>query len=329
MGLEAFSYITSLNSSNPVGASDPKSEGDDHLRGIKSVLLASFPSISGAVTLSHTQINDAALKSAANTLTGNLTLDDVSLILEGGLNNVTLSHDGTDLNIAGTGTTDINLTGITALQAGTVDADFDAITATSYGGIAEANLLDKSAAETVSGAWAFGSTVDITGALTAASFGGITSANLLDKSATETVSGAWTFSSTLNGKDPDQFAEEDTALTATNSTASQPGFKGCPVRSVSSSDGIELADCGKIVRLTGGSGQTLTIPANSSIALPVGTIIAVVNDSGNDWSIAITTDTLEEYVTGNTGTRTLADNGKAVLEKVTSTLWKVSGLGVS
>ncbi|OQX91161.1 MAG: hypothetical protein B6D58_08785 [candidate division Zixibacteria bacterium 4484_95] len=35
--------------------------------------------------------------------------------------------------------------------------------------------------------------LDVSGALTAASFGGITSANLVDKSAAETVSGAWTF----------------------------------------------------------------------------------------------------------------------------------------
>jgi hypothetical protein len=36
---------------------------------------------------------------------------------------------------------------------------------------------------------------DVTGALTATSFGGITSANLVDKSAVETISGAWTFTS--------------------------------------------------------------------------------------------------------------------------------------
>jgi hypothetical protein len=45
--------------------------------------------------------------------------------------NVDFHHDGTDLNIVGTTTTDINITGITAIQAGTVDADFDVITGTS------------------------------------------------------------------------------------------------------------------------------------------------------------------------------------------------------
>jgi hypothetical protein len=64
-----------------------------------------------------------------------------------GVDSAAFSHDGTDFNTTfpdGT-TTDWNISGITAIQAGTVDADFDAITATSYGGITEANLFDKSA----------------------------------------------------------------------------------------------------------------------------------------------------------------------------------------
>jgi hypothetical protein len=60
--------------------------------------------------------------------------------------------DDNDMTIAATGAADINITGVTSLQAGTMDADFDAITGTSYGGILEANLLDKSASENISGA---------------------------------------------------------------------------------------------------------------------------------------------------------------------------------
>lgn len=67
MGLETFGYISDLVATNPVGATDQKAQGDDHIRGIKSTLLASFPNIGGAVTLTHTQINDAARKSAAQT----------------------------------------------------------------------------------------------------------------------------------------------------------------------------------------------------------------------------------------------------------------------
>lgn len=57
MGLETFSYITSLNSSNPVHATDPVSQGDDHLRGVKTTLLNSWPNINAAVNFTPTEGN--------------------------------------------------------------------------------------------------------------------------------------------------------------------------------------------------------------------------------------------------------------------------------
>jgi len=56
MGLETGTYISDLNSSNPV-AGDPVNEGDDHLRLIKTTVKATFPSITGAVTATHTELN--------------------------------------------------------------------------------------------------------------------------------------------------------------------------------------------------------------------------------------------------------------------------------
>lgn len=59
MGLETFvgTYINGLNPDNPVGATDPKSQGDDHIRGVKLVLQNQFPNLSGAVTSSHSELN--------------------------------------------------------------------------------------------------------------------------------------------------------------------------------------------------------------------------------------------------------------------------------
>lgn len=57
MGLESFSYITSLNASNPVHATDQVSVGDDHLRGLKFTLLASFPNVNAAVNPTPTEFN--------------------------------------------------------------------------------------------------------------------------------------------------------------------------------------------------------------------------------------------------------------------------------
>ena len=57
MALETGTYIDSLVATNPT-ATDALAQADDHLRLIKATLKATFPSITGAVTLTHTQIND-------------------------------------------------------------------------------------------------------------------------------------------------------------------------------------------------------------------------------------------------------------------------------
>jgi microcystin-dependent protein len=48
MGLEAATFVADLVTTNPVGATDAKSQGDDHLRLIKSVLQSTFPNFAGA-----------------------------------------------------------------------------------------------------------------------------------------------------------------------------------------------------------------------------------------------------------------------------------------
>ncbi len=56
MSLETGTYISDLVSTNPT-ATDPVSQGDDHLRLIKATLLTTFPNIAGAVTPTHTELN--------------------------------------------------------------------------------------------------------------------------------------------------------------------------------------------------------------------------------------------------------------------------------
>lgn len=75
MALETFNFIDSLNASNPVGATDPKSQGDDHIRGIKSTIKSTWPNVTGAITLTHTQQNNAAIKTEANVFTAQQTVE--------------------------------------------------------------------------------------------------------------------------------------------------------------------------------------------------------------------------------------------------------------
>ena len=60
MALETFgNNIATLIATNPTGA-DAKSTADDHLRGLKTVLLGQFPGLTAPVTATHTQLNFVA-----------------------------------------------------------------------------------------------------------------------------------------------------------------------------------------------------------------------------------------------------------------------------
>lgn len=56
MSLETGTYISDLVATNPT-SSDAKSQGDDHLRLLKSTVKATFPNVAGAVTPTHTELN--------------------------------------------------------------------------------------------------------------------------------------------------------------------------------------------------------------------------------------------------------------------------------
>jgi len=73
MGLESATYISDLDSNNPLGT-DARSTSDDHHRLVKAVLLASFPNVDGEVTATAATMNDvfvnAVMNNAANTMSG-------------------------------------------------------------------------------------------------------------------------------------------------------------------------------------------------------------------------------------------------------------------
>jgi hypothetical protein len=89
---------------------------------------------------------------------------------------------------------------------------------------------------------------------------------------------------------------------------------------------LALSDAGKQVSNTTGG---WVIPANASVAFPVGTAIALYNNSGSNQTISITTDTLRQAGTANTGSRTLAQYGLVTCVKVASTTWVISGAGLT
>jgi hypothetical protein len=108
------------------------------------------------------------------------------------------------------------------------------------------------------------------------------------------------------------------------------GFRNTPVNSQDEAYETVLADSGKTILhpVADDNARTFTIPANSSVAYPVGTVISFVNLQ-NTVTIAITTDTMYLANDGDTGDRTLAEYGMASAMKVASTTWIISGNGLT
>jgi hypothetical protein len=122
----------------------------------------------------------------------------------------------------------------------------------------------------------------------------------------------------------------DNTLTVDGTT--EVGFRSIPQNSQSAAYTLVLADSGKHIFHPSAdtTARTFTIPANSSVAYPIGTAITFINQNGAGVvTIAITTDTMRLSPAGTTGSRTLAANGSATAIKVTSTEWLISGSGLT
>lgn len=263
MGLEVATYIDELVATNPIGGSDNVSQGDDHIRLIKSVLQATLPNLSGAMTLTDAQLNDAALKSAANTFLTKQIIDS--------------SGTNPPLDLKSTAGAYINY------YKG----------AAAFGAAGSGEALGGAA-----GSYA----VYVNGAIR----------QLWDSSGNFDFKGG--------------------TVTTNNASSSEVGFKGVPENEQNGDYTLVLTDAGKLIEMVNVAGsRTLTIPANSSVAFPIGTVITVVSSASTGLSIAITTDTL--YLAGvgyaTTGTRTLAYGGLATLVKHSAAAWLISGTGLS
>jgi len=173
-----------------------------------------------------------------------------------------------------------------------------------------------SGATTIGGAAVLSSTLDVTGATTIG--GAAVLSSTLDVVGTATM-GVIT-GSTISGS--------GNTLTVDGTDA--VGFRNTPVNSKSEAYTAVLADSGKTILhpIADDNARTFTIPANSSVAYPVGTVLTFVNLI-NTVTIAITDDTMYLAGDGTTGSRTLAAYGVASVVKVASTTWIISGNGLT
>lgn len=115
-------------------------------------------------------------------------------------------------------------------------------------------------------------------------------------------------------------------------TTNNIGYLNLPQNSQSAAYTLVLADSGKSIYHPSAdtTARTWTIPANASVAYPIGTAFTFINDtSAGAITIEITSDTLVLAGAGTTGSRTLAANGMATAIKMTSTRWMISGTGLT
>ena len=122
---------------------------------------------------------------------------------------------------------------------------------------------------------------------------------------------------------------DSTTMTFPPASASV-GYLNIPQNAQTSAYTLVLADSGKHIYMAAAqAATTMTIPANGTVAFPIGTAVTFVNMSTNAMTIAITTDTMYLGGTGTTGSRTLAQYGTATALKMTSTTWIISGSGLT
>lgn len=306
MPAEAATYIHQLDASLP-GSNDLVREGDDHVRLLKATLKATFPGVAGAVTPTHTEINYlAGVTSAIQTqIAGKASLSGATY----------------------TGTHDLSGAAAVQLPANTT---IGSVTAAQIGYLAGASSSIQTQLDgksTKSGSTYTG-THDFTSATMTAATPSVGDATT--KVATTAFVAAMSFSSVLPGQSGNngKFLTTDGTNASWGDTPSLVPLQNAvdllndvPIVTKTSDYTLALGDRGRCISTT----ANVTIPANASVAFPVGAVVVIRNRSASATTINITSDTLRQSGTTKTGTRTIAAYGTAQLHKDSATVWYVSG----
>ena len=116
---------------------------------------------------------------------------------------------------------------------------------------------------------------------------------------------------------------------AASPTSFVVGYRDVPQNIQNTNYSTVLADAGKSLYHSDGSAYTYTI--NAALSYPIGTTLVFVNDAtaAVNITIALSSGTLLWSPSGGTGSRLLAQYGRAVAQKVAATRWFVSGTGLT
>ena len=84
---------------------------------------------------------------------------------------------------------------------------------------------------------------------------------------------------------------------------------------------LALTDANRLFTCNNASAITATIPANATLAFPVGTVLGITQLGAGQVTVAVTTDTLSSPI----GAKTRTQYSTIFVTKVASTVWVVSG----
>ena len=259
------------------------------------------------------------------------------------LANPTETGTGTVTSIATTGTVNgITLTGGTITTTGTLTlggtlsgvdltSQVTGILPTANGGTGSSSTTFVNLTTNVTGTLPVangGTGITSLGTGIATWWGTPSSANLASAVTDETGSGSLVFATSPTLVTPVLGTPASGNLqSCTADGTDEVGFKNIPQNSKSADYTLVLADSGKHIFHPSGDAsiRTYTIPANASVAYPIGTAVVFVNMTSQVVSIAITSDTMYLAKDGTTGMRSLAQYGSATALKMTATTWLISG----
>lgn len=108
------------------------------------------------------------------------------------------------------------------------------------------------------------------------------------------------------------------------------GFRGLPVVSIDADRTFGLTDSGKMIRLTGVTARTWTIPPVGSVGFPIGTVIVLRNTSTAALALARGSG-VQLRIAGSAtdANRSITPHGLVTITHEASNVWVASGLGVS
>lgn len=190
-----------------------------------------------------------------------------------------------------------------------------------------ATLFDLNGTLDVSGSIELGHVSDTTLARIAAGRAGIEGVEIATASNTLTLTNKTLTTPTINGG---ALSGAVTLVDEAPTSNLSVGYRGAPVVSGNSAYAFPAADAGKTVYHDEAGTRTWTIPANASVAHPIGTVF-ILDNTGNSGAagaitLAITTDTLRRGDgTAGTGSRTIPASGVACIRKVAATIWIITG----